>query len=744
MKRFLHIVCLMTVLAVLSCTRLDVVQEPEWTDLEKELGLDLPEMPVRLGFDLPYEDPIGPETKASIVSGEEDPAEYIKSLHMVCFTKEGIYLGYREASLIGAERAFTHDGIECQGRELFEGSVPARTARIHFVGNVTPGVNIPGNDQIGGNENMLVKSAQMAVTLSNTRICYWGFHGEPSSEQMRDWLAVAKTVDGVVTYGKKDGSVVHMIRDRARVDFRYMLDFKRSNSDVTPGKSVTVNGNSYEIKSDGTITIGNSKIKMEANPTDYTIKQIDWILSNGLDHGYLAPYHEEAGTHDHFDGYYDPNARPALKEDRLTPYDKSGVTRYTATDSQMVTIYKDGMSQGNSSLFLFEDENDPSDPPKLILRVTYQRDGKADLVKYHTLMLLNERSEPCQIFRNHSYILDIYGLPWEGLGYLSFDDAVNSTTYANNMTVTINDKVPEVNDGRFKLSIEGDTYIIYQDPADARQEKEVFFEYSAAKTGETTTGLTADDFSVKWTSQIRPSFADENVSVSMESNDRTTFRGKISFTLGTTIGSSLQGGQIELHDNKTGMSRFLNIYTITKFNFVPTGSTSVKLVRDGTATRKVNELDCPTYYMDVRIPGDYPIGLYPIKIRMASTTLNPFKMVRLDTGEEDGDIAVSVEGTENGTELDGDKLSGMDYATTANSWKYQKAGEPWNFWYVKQLLNKPTTTDDEGKTVEDKSDIVYRIYFDDVRGLRASGNQASDIGLFLWIKYFGAAVAVTP
>ena len=192
------------------------------------------------------------------------------------------------------------------------------------------------------------------------------------------------------------------------------------------------------------------------------------------------------------------------------------------------------------------------------------------------------------------------------------------------------------------------------------------------------------------------------------------------------------------------MSRFLNIYTITKFNFVPTGSTSVKLVRDGTATREVNELTCPTYYMDVRIPGDYPIGLYPIKIRMASTTLNPFKMVRLDTEEEDPDIAVSVEGTENGTELDGVTLSGMNFVPAGNPWNYRKAGEPWNFWYVKQLLNKPTTTDDEGKTVEDKSDIVYRIYFDDVRGLRASGNQASDIGLFLWIKYFGDAVAVTP
>ena len=110
MKRFLHIVLLVAILA--SCARLD--PEPEGqipASLVQELGLDEPEMPVRLGFDLPGEQPLDPTTKASLVGGVEDPAEYVKSLHMACFTKEGIYLGYRVANLIEDEREFNHDGL---------------------------------------------------------------------------------------------------------------------------------------------------------------------------------------------------------------------------------------------------------------------------------------------------------------------------------------------------------------------------------------------------------------------------------------------------------------------------------------------------------------------------------------------------------------------------------------------------------------------------------------------------------
>ena len=99
---------------------------------------------------------------------------------------------------------------------------------------------------------------------------------------------------------------------------------------------------------------------------------------------------------------------------------------------------------------------------------------------------------------------------------------------------------------------------------------------------------------------------------------------------------------------------------------------------------------------------------------------------------------------ETGTVLDGEVLSGMSFTTaTADSkeWNYHAGGKPWDFWFFRELVSKPTKIED-GETIEDRGDKVYRIYFDDVRPLRAPDNQQENIGLFLKIKYFGPAVAV--
>jgi len=536
---------------------------------------------------------------------------------------------------------------------------------------------------------------------------------------------------------------VHMVRDRARIDFGFMFDFPRTAQDVEEGDAVTVNGSSYTI-SGGKITIDGHEYPMEKNATDYHIQSIKWILSNGLSKGYIAPYYDE-NADDHFDGYFDPSASPALKEDRLTQYDKADASRYTATEDDMLTIYENGLSVDNP-LFLYEDENKIENPPKIILKVVYQVDGQSGTkTKFHTLMMLNENQEPCTILRNHNYVLDIFGIPWEGLGYATFADAVNSVNYANNQTVTISESVPAVNDGRFQLSVVGDTYLIYQDPSLVNTTQTVEFTYSAMVSGESTSSVTANDFKAAWTTDVRSSFAMQEVSVSQVSNDGTTFRGAITFTLGTSINSALQSGQIELRDKLTGMSRFINVYTIDKFNFLPSGSSGLTLVSTG-GTRTVNGVSCDTYKMDIRIPGDYPLGLYPIAVRMASITLNPFMVERKTTGDAtventDLTLAVTMGGTENGSVLDGETLSGMNFVTTPQKWNYRASGDPWNFWFVYNLVNKPTTQE-SGETMEDTRDKIYTIYFDDVRPLRDTGNRADKVGLFLKIKYFGPAVAV--
>lgn len=563
---------------------------------------------------------------------------------------------------------------------------------------------------------------------------------------MKAWLALA-TIDeetGTVTYSKKEGHNVHMVRDRARVDFGFMFDFPRTAQDVEDGKSVTINGQSYTI-SGGKVTIDGIQYTMDKNPTDYHIQSIHWILSNGLNKGYIAPYHDE-DANDHFAGYYDPAGNPALKEDRLTQYDKSDATRYTATEADMMQIF-DGTNSIDNPLFLFEDENNESNPPKIILKVVYQVDGQSGTkTKFHTLMMLNEEQEPCTILRNHNYVLDIFGIPWEGLGYATFDDAVNSRTYANNQTVTISESVPAVNDGRYQLSIIGDTYLIYHDPSLVNTSQTVYFTYTSMVSSENTSAVTAADFKAAWSTDVRASFAQQNITVSEVSNDGTTFRGAITFTLGTSINSALQGGQIELRDKLTGMTRFVNVYTIDKFNFLPSGSTPLTLVKTGDS-RLVNGVSCDTYKMDIRVPGDYPIGLYSLAIRMASLTLNPYMAERRSSGsstleETTEPIAVGMGGTENGSVLDGEVLSGMNFVTTpTTAWNYRAASEPWNFWFIFNIINKPMI-EDGSESTEDTRDKIYTLYFDDVRPLRAAGNRASNVGLFLKIKHFGPAVAI--
>ena len=194
------------------------------------------------------------------------------------------------------------------------------------------------------------------------------------------------------------------------------------------------------------------------------------------------------------------------------------------------------------------------------------------------------------------------------------------------------------------------------------------------------------------------------------------------------------------------MTRFINVYTIDQFDFLPAGVNALNLVATGES-RTVNGQNCNTYKMDIKIPGDYPLGLYPINIRMASLTLNTFKVERRSAGsntleETENSVSVAMGGTENGSTLDGATLSGMSFTTTQRQWNYRAAGEPWNFWYVDTIISKPTM-DDGGETVEDTRDKIYTIYFDDIRPLRAAANRSENLGLFFWIKYFGDAVAVT-
>ena len=78
----------------------------EIEEVDPNVLLNGKDIPVRISFDLTGEKPEA-KTKASIVGGVEDTTDYVKNLTMLCFTVEGIYLGYRVATLEEKEGYFT-------------------------------------------------------------------------------------------------------------------------------------------------------------------------------------------------------------------------------------------------------------------------------------------------------------------------------------------------------------------------------------------------------------------------------------------------------------------------------------------------------------------------------------------------------------------------------------------------------------------------------------------------------------
>jgi hypothetical protein len=727
MKRYLTYIEVLTVaffIGLLAGCSEKNLDSPEGPEADPSVLLNAGEMPFRLGFNLVGEKP-APKSKASIVGGEEDTRDYVKTITMLCFTKEGIYLGYRRGELRGTEHWFTESGHpNCYGRDLFTGTIPANTTRIHFLANAEG--HIPGFDKTGTLENVLMRNVLVTSGLEDRRVIYWGFHKEETTAAMKEWLSkMVVTEDPVTgkkdtTYVKRDGSLVHLIRDRARIKFGTMTDDPQANPP---------SGN------------------------DYRILQIDWLLSNGLNRGFIAPY--KASSADHYAGYINDNTL-VIDEDRHSPYNLSDAARYTADDEdEMVTVYKweNGApvyytNDISRMLYLFEDENNANNPPKLILRVKYQKNypstSVADQVtKYHTLMLLDKDNQPLKVLRNHSFVVNIHSMPWKGIGHMTFLEAVNTTEYENNRTVTIDDNVDDITDGKYELSIKDGTSKIYRHGTE-NSSQTIYFEFKPTDAAQGSADwhslmdtVTKKGFKINWEETPDATFAVNDVKI--DAWDNTTGQGTITFTLGSLFNEALQSGVINIQNMQTGLTRRIHIYTISSFSFFPLGSTSITLVRDGTNTRRVSGQDCDTYKLTLRIPGNYPSGLYPIRVRMASTTLNPFKYEV--NGGTDETINVETAGTENGNTVDGEVLAGMSYVTTANKWntREEKNGviQPWNYWYFFDLLTKPTTTDSGGQTVEDMSDKLYTIYFDDTRPLRAQANRADGIGLFLKIKYFG-------
>ena len=607
-------------------------------------------------------------TRAGMLDSEADPV--VTTLQMLCFDRYGTYVGRRTATALESDRTTPDKGT-------FEGSVPNVTAHIHFIGNLE--LTFPASS-IGKHENVLMHSIETTTLYSSApKMVYWGYVRKDTPEEMQTWLTpTTATTDGPHT--------VYMVHDRAQVQLA----------------TKTVGGS------------GNTVVDFDDN----TIASIDqWIISNGRERGYVAPYNQSASASDGpFMGYYTEATSGSTTTRTATPVftECTDGGRYTATESKLAAA--------TDPLFLYDDINQlgegATNTVKVIVKVTYNTSGtitEANKVRYHALLLQDKDKNQLHITRNHIYTIHLGNLPYE-LGYATLGEAAAATSFTNGQTVSVAEAVGNITNGEIAMELNnGKTTAIYQQASDAGQT--VLIPFSFANTDgrapftlddngkPTTTQVSASDFTLK---------CDPNTGALSASADPATGKGHISMKI-ATVSNNLQEAKVTITDKNYGMSRVLNVYTITQFNVTATLERVTGKQRTGIS----GNYTCPTYRLHLTLPGDYPAGLYPITVKFATSTLNAFSDDTPDAAS--GSFGVAVEST-----------ASLATSGTPTSWNY-KASD-WGYWYTYEIPSKPSSVDEQHPYEID-------IYLDDVRGLRET--QASEVGLFLNIQYFGDVKTIT-
>lgn len=671
-----HIIYILTVVAVLlpglwSCSSGDEELLP-WS--EGSEAIPAGDVPVVFRTNLPTANS-ATRANAGMLEGEADPV--VTSLQMLCFDKYGTYVGRRTATNLEAQGTTPDKGT-------FKGSVPDVTTHIHFIGNLE--LSFPASS-IGKHENVLMHSIETTTYYSSApKMVYWGYIRKDTPEEMQAWLnPTTASTDGPHT--------VYMVHDRAQVQL-------------------------------ATTTEGSTKV-VDFNDDD--IQSIDqWVISNGRERGYVAPYNQSASTAvGPFVGYYTETGSGATATRTATPhfteYEEGG--RYTATEGSL--------APATQPLFLYEDINQlgegATNTVKVIVKVTYKTEGTindANKVRYQVVLLQDKDKNQLRITRNHIYIIHLGRMPYE-LGYATLAEAVAATSFTNGQMVSVAEAVSNITNGEIAMQLnDGHTSIIYQQASDAGREVLIPFSFAMMdgsgapytlddNGNKTTTRVQGTDFTL--TCETNTGALSENTSdMSIADYDPSTGQGHLKMKIGT-VSSNLQEAKVTITDKNYGMSRVLNVYTITKFNMTAT----LERVQNKWRTNVSGSYTCPTYHLHLTLPGYYPAGLYPITVKFATSTLNAFSDATPDAAS--GSFGVAVEST-----------ASLTNSNTANAWNYK--AQDWGYWYTYDILTKP-----EG--VDDQHPLELDIYLDDVRGLR--GTRASQVGLFLQIQYFGETITRT-
>lgn len=671
-------------------------------------------------------------TKAGPISGNDVP---VSKLFMYCFDASGRYLGRFQATGLTSEYGTPTAGQtsnpepdgNTQPEGTFKGQIPPATARIHFVANADKQV---GGDKIGLTEEQIMHDPDLMYLTKDDPMSYWGYLRRATPESMASLFVAGDPT-----------TTVWLVRDRLWIE-----------------------AGSYR--------------------TDLFYDDIQWVVYNGLNRCFIAPYSLSPEDDTHDEDWLDPaNPYQELRYTRtetgtpvfalssyLTPYPESNPVsagRFTTSKSDMVPF--DKSKTGYQPMYVFDDlcpATNTARVVKIIVKVRFKATGNT---KYFPICITHDYSdEPIPLRRGHRYKLDLQNLP-EAYGYDEFDDAAAATSFANGALVDIPDKVIEVSDGRFNLQVNyplyyplaqetnASTSILIQDPSVTQ----VTVDFSLTKQQGTYDDKTFNFGESAWLESLLGAIpAHTGTSVSWGSgisNNEATIgsplKSSFSFPL-NTVSDNLRQSTFNLkayytstltdaegtHEVKHILMRNVEVYTITQFKIQEAYTSSTE--NHNAAGNLVLVPNGGGYRLKFKLPGGssetgdhdkYPELLYPMQIKFATTTLKPTKAYIAGAEQPNVTFGVQVRST-----APGKAPSNISGWGTSGNWNYQESSKPWNFWYTYTITSVPRTTSGE----EIIGPEIW-IDFEDVRNSGAFATRPSNVGLYFYIEFFGSAIPIS-
>ena len=426
-----------------------------------------------------------------------------------------------------------------------------------------------------------------------------------------------------------------------------------------------------------------AKIVLKKASTATGISTIQWTVGNGLNKGYIAPVTASGN---------DPYTNDYATASRLTEY-TSSLKYSTMSDVESIWAGED------EPQYLFENANAQNDPVKIIIKTTYTD----NIVKYHTVLLQSNEGIPYQVMRNQTFTLTVKNLP-ESVGSENLDDALSTTDYSNNPYAQVDREVEEISNGTYTLKVEKSAKMFNSNGTGT-----IGFTYTPAA------GLDATNFSAIW--EAKPDTDESEDVVATDSDgkqvapsitfDPLTGEGTISFPL-ATLNTELKHNSLQLIAKNSGMSRYVDVYSITQFNF----ATRPELV-DNHTTRTVGGKDREVYKLTFALPSDFPPSQYPVKVKLYTSTLVPYSDNSASTPSGVFEVIVGDTGS-------------LNQSTSTSAWNYQ--AKSWGQYY-EYVIEQPSAGNS------------YTIYLYDIR--ENYSRTINNVGLYFHIDGFGNPIPLT-